>query len=188
MPSHGKVAYTAAMKPQNTTDSLLPAIRAIPRQDMVSLEDIYHQLDEDIAGRKPTCVASGRCCKFETWGHRLYVSTLELAYFERVTQSEQSAAHDTDAGTAITFPLPLYTHDKGFSPGCPWQIDGLCTARAARPLGCRIYFCDATAATWMHERYEHYHQSIMALHEQFQIPYRYMEWRYALALLHRTES
>ena len=31
--------------------------------------------------------------------------------------------------------------DRGES--CPWQDQrGRCTARAARPLGCRVYFCD----------------------------------------------
>ena len=26
--------------------------------------------------------------------------------------------------------------------GCPFQIDGLCSQRETRPLGCRVYFCD----------------------------------------------
>ncbi len=30
------------------------------------------------------CVASGKCCKFERYGHRLYVTTAELEYFAAV--------------------------------------------------------------------------------------------------------
>src|SRR4029078_813190 len=26
--------------------------------------------------------------------------------------------------------------------GCPFQVNGLCTARERRPLGCRVYYCD----------------------------------------------
>ncbi|MGC8540237.1 MAG: hypothetical protein ACP5QA_06355 [Phycisphaerae bacterium] len=165
----------------NLQQALRPPARALEM-----LGELYAQLDRDIAIRQPICTTSGRCCKFEIWGHWLYVSTLELAafaYFTQMDQLAQPGGPSADANTAITFPLPLYQDNRQFSPGCPWQIDGLCTARTGRPLGCRIYFCDTTAESWQRERYEYYHKQIAALHESFQIPYRYMEWRQALALL-----
>ena len=153
-------------------------------QALEKLAELYEQLDHDIVQRKPICNTSGRCCKFEAWGHRLYVSTLELAGFQHIMDVEINAKRFADTiHSGMTFPLPLYTEHGELSPGCPWQIDGLCTARAARPLGCRIYFCDTTAKSWQQERYEHYHQKIAALHQAFDIPYHYMEWRHALALL-----
>jgi Fe-S-cluster containining protein len=174
------------MSAQRDFNPFLQVIHAIPMQALETLAELYEQLDHDIARRKPICNTSGRCCKFEAWGHRLYVSTLELASFQHITGVETKAKPFADAiPRGITFPLPLYMEDGEFSPGCPWQIDGLCTARAARPLGCRIYFCDTTAESWQQERYEHYHQKIVALHEEFLIPYRYMEWRQALALLNQ---
>ena len=163
-------------------DDFVKALHTPPVLALEKLRQLYAQLDEDIALRKPICNASGRCCKFELWGHRLYVSTLELANFLQVTRREKPDAPGTDSVAAITFPLPLYQEDGTLSPGCPWQIDGLCTARSARPLGCRIYFCDTPAKSWQQERYEYYHENITALHAAFEIPYRYMEWRQALAL------
>ena len=38
-------------------------------------------------------------------------------------------------------PSPLRALDDGQT--CPWQDHlGRCTARQARPLGCRVYYCD----------------------------------------------
>jgi Fe-S-cluster containining protein len=38
-------------------------------------------------------------------------------------------------------PAPSRPIDEGAT--CPWQDDrGRCSARGARPLGCRVYFCD----------------------------------------------
>ena len=170
------------MNAERESDAVRAAIPIIPNEALEKLKLLYAELDDDIALRKPVCNASGRCCKFELWGHRLYVSTLELAAFVHVTQLDQSDVPPSDTNAAITFPLPLYQEDGTLSPGCSWQIDGLCTARSARPLGCRIYFCDTTAKSWQQERYEYYHEKITALHAAFEIPYRYMEWRQALAL------
>ncbi len=175
--------YTLKMNALREIDGFVQALHTPPGRALEKLGELYAQLDCDIAIRQPICTTSGRCCKFEIWGHRLYVSTLELANFLQVTRGEQPGRPRTDSVAAITFPLPLYQEDGTLNPGCPWQIDGLCTARAARPLGCRIYFCDTTAESWQQERYEYYHEKITALHAAFNIPYRYMEWRQALTLL-----
>lgn len=167
--------------------SWIHAINAPPGEALDALQHLYAQLDADIAARKPICNTSGRCCNFEVWGHRLYVSTLELAFFRHVITLRQTNALASRANVqyppakaAVTFPLPLHQENGILSPGCPWQIANLCTAREARPLGCRIYFCDSTAQSWQQERYEHYHQKIIALHGQFHLPYHYLEWRSAL--------
>jgi len=144
--------------------------------------ELYRELDADIAARRPVCNTSGRCCKFESWGHRLYVTTLELRYFKELQSGdEKNGVEKSPAG--IRFPLPLYAEDGNFSPGCPWQVDGLCTAREARPLGCRVYFCDPLSTAWQQDVYEKYHGRLVKLHERFDIPYAYIEWREALALL-----
>jgi Fe-S-cluster containining protein len=169
--------------------SLLAEIQQVPMTALDQLARLYTALNNDIAQRKPICEASGRCCHFDTYGHRLYVSTLELAYF--VSHTASHVPDEAKAGTVpwpalatpLTFPLPLFNNDSGFQDGCPWQIDGLCTARDARPLGCRIYFCDTTAEEWQRERYEFYHQKMTQLHITFGVPYYYMEWRMALSLI-----
>ncbi len=88
-----------------------------------ALRVVYQGLDDDVARLAPVCRASGRCCRFEEYGHTLFVSSPE---FERLL---------ADA------PPPTRPLDDGVT--CPWQDGrGRCTAREARPLGCRVYFCD----------------------------------------------
>jgi hypothetical protein len=83
--------------------------------------DVYAAVDTAVAAAGPRCDASGRCCRFAEYGHDLF-----LSHFESELLLE----------TAPPYARPV-TRD-----GCPFQVDNLCTARAERPLGCRIYFCD----------------------------------------------
>ena len=138
---------------------------------------ILGEADADIAARRPVCRSSGRCCHFETWGHRLYVTGVELAHFAetRAREKTQTAQGKTQNGVS----LPQF-FAAASQEGCPYQVGGLCTAREARPLGCRIYFCDENAQGWQNEVYEKYHGMLRAVHERFGVPYRYMEWRQAL--------
>ncbi len=87
------------------------------------LQAIYAELDTEVARLAPVCRISGRCCRFREYGHTLFVSEPEVRYL----LSEA--------------PAPLRPLDEGET--CPWQDGrGHCTAREARPLGCRVYFCD----------------------------------------------
>jgi len=161
-------------------------ISALKSETRDAIADLYRELDADIAARRPICNTSGRCCKFESWGHRLYVTALELCYFQDL-QSADRRNGPKNRSNGVRFPLPLYAGDGAFSPGCPWQVEGLCTARDSRPLGCRVYFCDPLSTTWQQDVYEKYHQKLVKLHEQFEIPYQYLEWREALAQLEQRE-
>ncbi len=98
---------------------------------------MYRDLDAEVAGPAPVCLVSGLCCRFEEYGHTLFVSAPEMAILL------------ADA------PPPSRPLDDGAT--CPWQdARGRCTAREARPLGCRVYFCDPTyqdqAPTWPRRR------------------------------------
>ena len=50
-----------------------------------------------------------------------------------------------------------------------------------RPLGCRVFFCQQGTEDWQHELYERFLARLKALHEQYDVAYRYLEWRAALA-------
>ena len=50
-------------------------------QIMKEVCDIYQWLDDELAKLDRSCKACGDCCDFETFGHRLYVSTPELMFF-----------------------------------------------------------------------------------------------------------
>jgi Fe-S-cluster containining protein len=148
-------------------DELRAAVNAAAQRPEVRqlVRDIYARLQQKIEQRKPFCAASGRCCRFDEYGHRLYVTTIELAAFTSELQSLQ---------------LP----SQSFAPGgCPFQIGKLCGVHSIRPFGCRIFFCDPTAADWQTEQYEQFHAELKALHQTLSIPYFYVEWRQALAAL-----
>jgi Fe-S-cluster containining protein len=130
------------------------------------LRNLYGDLDADVAARKPTCWLSGRCCKFESYGHKLYVTGLEIAWV---------IAQLDGAGRAQLHEAQLPGMD-----GCPFQVNGMCSVHALRPLGCRVYFCDANAQSWQNEVYEQFLGRLRLLHEDLNLPYRYMEWRQGL--------
>ncbi len=144
---------------------------------LAAVRDILAAADADIAARKPVCQASGRCCKFEQYGHRLYVTAAELAHFAATIANREPRTTSHEPRPPVSLPQ-FFAQPK--PEGCPYQIDGLCTAREARPLGCRVYFCDENAQSWQNELYEHYHAQLTALHEKYGLPYRYLEWRAAL--------
>lgn len=125
-----------------------------------AVHDLYARFEDERTTRQPICDASGRCCRFEAYGHRLFVSTVELAAF-----------------VASDLPTP----PAWDGTGCPYQVDGLCSAREGRPFGCRVYFCDPTSKDWQTAQYEHFHAAIRELHERFDVPYVYAEWREALS-------
>ncbi|HLO39417.1 MAG TPA: YkgJ family cysteine cluster protein [Phycisphaerales bacterium] len=131
---------------------------------------LYQQLADDVRIRSPRCSASGRCCKFESWGHRLYVTGFETAYlWARLAMPQRPGVQ------AVL--------DSRAAGGCPFQPERLCTVHTLRPLGCRIFFCDETATAWQEETYERYQREVRSLHDIHQIPYVYAEWRALLETL-----
>src|SRR5688500_7991460 len=118
---------------------------------------VYAQLQEQIDARRPKCDASGRCCRFDEFGHRLYVTTIELAAFVAGLGSLERSGE-----------------------ACPFQVGGLCSVHLIRPFGCRVFFCDSTSDDWQHEQYERFHGDLKRLHGELAVEYRYVEWREAL--------
>ena len=82
---------------------------------------ICDDLAADITRAAPVCELSGRCCRFKEYGHTLFLSRPEAEWL-----LEQGLPENATIDEA----------------GCPFQIEGLCTARERRPLGCRVYYCD----------------------------------------------
>jgi Fe-S-cluster containining protein len=149
-----QTAFAAAARAAGADAGLLAAV-----------ERLYADVQAAIDARRPRCDASGRCCRFESYGHRLFVTTAEAAHF--------AAAHERETGHK----LDLSAWD---GVGCPLQTERLCNAHTYRPFGCRIFFCDTSAEDWQHEQYELFHTRLKDLHVQFAMPYYYVEWRAAL--------
>jgi Fe-S-cluster containining protein len=133
-----------------------------------AVERIYTDLAAEVAKRRPVCVVSGRCCRFEEYGHRLFVTTAELAAFVHGLES-------TPRSPAIDESIRNWD-----GTGCPFQVSKLCGVHAIRPFGCRIFFCDATATQWQNDAYEAFHVRLKRLHEDLGVDYFYVEWRQAL--------
>lgn len=134
------------------------------------VDDLHARAGREIELASPVCVASGRCCRFEEFGHRLFVTGLEAALtLERLGRTPtrervERALHEGD---------------------CPYQVDRLCSIHPHRPLGCRLFFCDPSADAWMPRLSQELHDRLRALHAVWSIPYRYSEWRSLLAMFAR---
>lgn len=146
-------------------DALRQAVAAAAARAEVgtAVGALYADVAAEIDRRRPVCVISGRCCRFEEYGHRLYVTTLELAAFRSGYLGEAVTSWD---GT-----------------GCPFQLNKLCGVHAIRPFGCRMFFCDATSTQWQNDAYERFHAELKSLHDRLGVPYFYVEWRAALRML-----
>jgi hypothetical protein len=101
----------------------VPDPAELTRRIRPELLSLYRELDDAVAAYGPVCELSGRCCRFREYGHALFLTMPEALVLI------------ADA------PPPARELDDGDS--CPWQDrSGRCTARDARPLGCRGFFCD----------------------------------------------
>jgi hypothetical protein len=131
-----------------------------------AVEAEFARLDQEIADHRPTCWNRGECCQFGKYGHRLFVTSAELAYF--LARSEGPIQPVIDPGA------------------CPYQIGGLCTTRPGRPIGCRVFFCDPQAAHWQPQASEAALARFRTLHGAFDLPYVYIEWLEGLRQLARV--
>jgi len=149
---------------------------SLPRVDKV-LGAIHAEIEEWARGARPLCVASGRCCRFEAFGHRLYVSGLETAWCLRrlaAIDGRHLAAAELDAAVA--------------AGTCPFLRDGLCTVHRIRPFACRTFFCDPRSGDEQRELHERVHDRVRRLHDEVGVEYRYGEWRSMLALFVHVEA
>lgn len=122
------------------------------------VEGLCAALDQRIASRGPKCANRGCCCKFDSFGHQLFITSVELAYF--MARSGAPWLVSSDA--------------------CPYHQLGRCTVRQARPIGCRIFYCEAVSRDWQTDEMETTLREIKRLHTRFGVPYAYVEWLAAL--------
>jgi Fe-S-cluster containining protein len=116
-------------------------------EPFAALEALYREIDARQA--EHACPASTECCRFGVTGREPYVTSLEVDYVlralamrggrlpaKRPPPLERGPA---DASSSPRARLPV-VRDEGV---CPLLgPDGRCVVYAARPLGCRTFFCD----------------------------------------------
>lgn len=119
-----------------------------------AMRSFYAEADREITDQNATCRNQGECCRFGEFGHRLYVTTLEIVYYLATG----------------SLPPPV-TADA-----CPHSLDGRCHARERRPLGCRVFYCDPHAEHWQGPLSERRLARLKVMHEELRVPYTYVDW------------
>ncbi len=114
---------------------------------------IYKKLDTELMKLSPGCDACGACCHFDTFGHELYASTIEVNYILRNVK------------------MPPFDTEKRI---CPFLVNKKCTIRKYRTLGCRVFYCNPQYRDVSQEIYNKYYKMVKDIAIKNQI-----EWHYA---------
>ena len=126
------------------------------------VEALYHQLERELARScelAGSCSACGKCCDFETYDHRLFVTPPELVYLAVGLGSDG---------------FPKMTTGR-----CPYNVTSKCTVHKHRFAGCRIFCCTGDA-DFQSDLTERILTEFKAICTEFEIPYRYMDLPTAL--------
>jgi Fe-S-cluster containining protein len=95
---------------------------------------LYAETDELLSGF--SCPASSECCHFGQAGREPYPTAVELAELERAMRAANVTVRPRGGGRRA---LPIAREDVV----CPMLgADGRCRVYAARPFGCRTFFCE----------------------------------------------
>ncbi|MFT3926789.1 MAG: YkgJ family cysteine cluster protein [Myxococcales bacterium] len=109
-------------------------MRAREDELLAELEQLYTRADTLYAGA--TCGMSTECCRFGITGREPQVTSIELALVRRALSARGGGLPKKRA-------LPLARPGVRDERTCPLLApSGRCAIYAARPLGCRTFFCD----------------------------------------------
>jgi Fe-S-cluster containining protein len=113
---------------------------------LAELAGVYRDADALFDGW--ACPASTECCRFGITGREPYVTSIELLYLRRAIAARGGArswrrapavARDPGGASTGRVALPVVADERT----CPLlDAGGRCAAYAARPLGCRTFYCD----------------------------------------------
>lgn len=111
----------------------------------------------------------GECCNFDSFEHILFASNIEI--LNLIDQYPLSSKHKLEGAL------------------CPYWENGKCSAHQARPLGCRIFFCDQNyIKEHSQELYEKYHKKVQALIQKHGFDYAYLPMVSAIQHYHKHGS
>jgi Fe-S-cluster containining protein len=126
-----------------------------------AVERIYSSLETELLQTPGKCKACGKCCDFESFGHKLYITTPELTYFKTKLAKNKISI------------LPMTTGV------CPYRKDGKCSVYPWRFAGCRIFNCTGNADL-QGELSEKMIRQMKQICLQESLSYRYLDLRTAL--------
>jgi len=103
------------------------------REDHAALRAIYGEVDALLDGW--TCDASTECCRFGVTGREPYPTAIEIAELEHAVRAR--------GGLPKRRVLPTVNERGEDERRCALLSDeGKCLVYAARPFGCRTFFCE----------------------------------------------
>jgi hypothetical protein len=126
-------------------------------KELRKVAEIYDWIDQqldsagDLSGR---CDACGRCCDFDAYDHRLYVTGPELMYLAAGLNAEKFR--------------PM------LASRCPYNIDGKCSVYEYRFAGCRVFCCKGDAE-FQSSLTEAVLKKLKSLCTELEIPYLYRD-------------
>ncbi len=139
------------------------------------VKQIYDWIDSQIKSLNTDCSACGKCCDFNAFGHKLFITSPELLYFfqnvKPLITSQQSRNREGAVKDEVL--------SNPSSPSCPYLEDGKCAARNFRFAGCRIFFCKADSEK-INKLSEQAIEKFKTLCDEYNFPYRYIDLATAL--------
>ena len=117
------------------------------------LEALYQRLEEELTVLNRGCNGCGTCCKFSTFDHVLYASSIEVDFIKRNRE------------------IPDFNVTDNV---CPFLKDNQCSIRDFRTLGCRIFYCNPSYKQILCEMYEKYYRMIKELGIKYDVSWRYL--------------
>jgi Fe-S-cluster containining protein len=122
-------------------------------EDNQDIVEVYNKLDLELARINPGCDTCGTCCHFDTFGHELYASFIEVDYILKNVE------------------VPSFNSEQRI---CPFLVEEKCSIRKYRTLGCRVFFCNPDYKDTSQEIYNKYYKMIKSIAIENQT-----EWYYA---------
>ncbi|MBW8001409.1 MAG: hypothetical protein FVQ80_05250 [Planctomycetes bacterium] len=119
--------------------------------------EIYDWLDCQIKSHPESagdCQACGKCCDFESFDHRLFVTTPELIHLAKKLGGENIK------------PMP--------SSRCPYNVEDKCEIHENRFAGCRIFQCKADK-DFQSKLSEEAIKKFKSICTNLQVPYHYID-------------
>lgn len=130
-------------------------------QAVKKVTEIYNRLDEAMVNNNSEnlCEECGKCCDFESYDHRLFVTSPEIIYLIK------------NLGAENIKPMP--------ASRCPYNIDNKCTIHKFRFAGCRIFNCK-TDKDFQSRLSESAIKNFKSICTELNIPYQYTDLPTAL--------
>jgi hypothetical protein len=136
------------------------------------VQDIYNWLDKQLESKSPVCDTCGRCCDFNSYDHRLFVTSPEIVYF-----ADKIGSQNVKKMAGSRCPYRAVVPDGETSP--KGGAEHKCTVYPYRFAGCRIFSCKGDS-DFQSDLTESVIKKFKSLCDEFDVPYRYVDLPSAL--------